>query len=126
MKDLKYYLRIKALPEDVYACLTNPFTIELWSGYKAHMKAEENTEFEMWDGDISGKVLKLVPNRLVEQEWYFGEQEEKSIVTIKLHAERHHVSVELRHTNIPDEIFEEIEMGWKEHYLGRIKAFLEL
>jgi activator of HSP90 ATPase len=126
MKDFKHYIKIKAKPEDVYACLTNPFTIELWSGYQAQMKAEENTEFEMWDGDIAGRILKLEKDRLVEQEWYFGDQEEKSIVTIKIHPGKGGVSVELKHTNIPDVIYEEMVEGWREHYLGRIKGFLEL
>ena len=125
MKDLKYYVSIKAAPEDVYACLTNPLTIELWSGYKAKFEGKENTEFEMWDGDIAGKILKLEKNKMVQQEWYFGDQDEASIVTIKLHPDRSRVSVELRHINIPDEIYDEIVEGWRDHYLGRIKAFLE-
>ena len=125
MKDLKFYTTIKAEPEEVYACLTNPFTIELWSGYKAKMEAVEGSEFEMWDGDISGKILKLEEDKLVEQQWYFGDQEEPSIVTVKIHPDKTGVSVELRHSNIPDEIFPEIEEGWKEHYIGRIKEFVE-
>ena len=34
--------------------------------------------------------------------------------------------VELEHTNIPDEVFEEIVEGWKEYYLGSIKGLLEM
>jgi len=126
MKDFKYYIKIKAQPEDVFACLTNPFTIELWSGYPVHMEAKEDTEFEMWDGDIAGKILTLVENRMVEQEWYYGAQEEQSIVIFKIHPEKDSVSVELRHSNDPDEIFDEMVEGWRDHYLGRIKAFLEM
>jgi activator of HSP90 ATPase len=125
MKDYKLYVKIKATAEDIYACLTNPFTIELWSGYPAKMKNEVGTEFELWDGDISGKILELEPFTKVVHQWYFGEQDEESIVTYKLHEEKSHVSVELRHTNIPDEVFEEFKEGWESHFLGAIKAFLE-
>ncbi len=34
-KDFKTRIKIQAEVEDVYAAFTNPFTIELWSGYPA-------------------------------------------------------------------------------------------
>ena len=123
--DFKSYYKIKAETEDVYACLTNQVTIELWSGYPAKLKAEEGSEFEIWDGDISGKILKLIPDKEIVQEWYFGEQDEPSVVTVKLHQQKNHVSVELRHVNIPEELYEEFSTGWTEHFFGAIKNFLE-
>ena len=123
--DFKSYYKIKAEIEDVYACLTNQVTIELWSGYPAKIKAEEGSEFEIWDGDISGKILKLIPDKEIVQEWYFGEQDEPSVVTVKLHQQKNHVSVELRHANIPEELYEEFSTGWTEHFFGAIKNFLE-
>jgi activator of HSP90 ATPase len=125
MKDHKQYIKIKASAEDIYQCLTNPLTIELWSGYPARMEPEEGSEFELWDGDISGKIISLDPNKEVVQEWYFGDQEEESIVTYKLHEEKNHVSVELRHTNIPDEVYDEFVEGWDNHFLHPIKVYLE-
>ena len=127
MKDFKFYITIEAAPEDVYACITNPFTIELWSDMPAKMEAGPGAEFEMFDGDISGKIIELVPNRKVVQQWYFGDQKEDSIVTFLIHeGKAGKVSLELRHTNIPDEDYEEITEGWKAYYLGRIKEFLEI
>ena len=126
MKDFKHYVSIDAEPEDVYACLTNPFTIELWSDMPAKIEAEEGTEFEMFEGDIAGKILELKPNRKVVQQWYFGDQQEPSFVTFKIHPDKGKVSLEMRHTNIPDEAYDEITEGWKKYFLGRIKEFLEL
>ena len=59
MKDFKKYYIIEAEPEDVFTALTNPFTIELWSGYPAVMDTNPGTEFSLWDGDISGKNLEI-------------------------------------------------------------------
>lgn len=125
MKDFKLYKKIKAEPQDVYACLTNPVTIELWSGYPAKMEETIGSEFEIWGGDISGRILELEPYTKVVQEWFFGEQEEPSIVTFKLHHDKNHVSVEVRHSNIPDEVYDEFVTGWDENFLGEIKNFLE-
>ena len=60
------------------------------------------------------------------QEWFFGETDQRSIVTIKLKKDGSRTRVELEHTNIPDEVFEEIVEGWKEYYLGSIKGLLEM
>lgn len=126
LKDFKTRVKIKAEPADVYTALTNPFTIELWSGFAAEMSQEPGGEFSMWDGDISGRILELVPGEKIVQEWYFGEQEQASVVTIKIFADRSNSQVDLLHTNIPEDVYDEICEGWKEYYLGAIKDFLEI
>lgn len=123
MKDFKKYYLIPASPEEVYQALTNPLTIELWTNEAAEMKAEPGTEFSMWDGSISGKNLSFVPNKQIEQQWYFGDQEEASIVLIKLHPDKRGCSVEVRHTNIPDADFEDISAGWTDSYFGPLQFF---
>ena len=59
------------------------------------------------------------------QQWYFGDQEEPSVVTIKLHPHKQGTSVELRHTNIPDEAYDDMTEGWDETYFGSLEGFLE-
>ncbi len=125
MKGFKSYYPIPASPEDVYRALTDPAVIELWTGEAAEMPAEPGMEFSLWEGSISGKNLELVKNKLIVQEWYFGDQAEKSIVTIKLHADKAGTSVELIHTNIPDEAYDDITAGWGEAYFGSLKEFFE-
>ena len=124
--DFNYIVRIAADAEEVFSALTNPFQIELWSGYPAEMKAEEGFEFSLWEGDICGVNLEVVPNRLLRQEWFFGEAAEPSIVTLRLKKEGDETRVELSHTNIPDEGYDEITEGWREYYLGSVKGMLEM
>lgn len=123
MKTFKKTFIINAEPSDVYAALTNQFTIELWSGYPAVMSAEPGSEFSLWEGDITGKNLEFIPDNKVVQEWYFGEQSERSIVTISIQAFREDSQVTVEHTNIPDDDFEEIAEGWREYYIGAIIRF---
>lgn len=128
MKNYKAYFDIKAEPQDVFTALTNPFSIELWSGAQAIMSPEVGFEFSLWDGDIIGKNLEVIPNEKLVQEWYFGEEvdENRSIVTLKLWEKKSNTSVELNHTNIPSEAYDNIVEGWNEAYLGAIKALLEI
>ncbi len=123
MKDFKKYYIIPAPPEELYLALTLEQTIRLWTGDKAEMKAEPDTEFSLWDGNIVGKNLEFDPPKKIVQQWYFGEAAEDSIVTIKLHPHPQGTSVELRHTNIPDEDYEDIVAGWNEEYFGSLTDF---
>jgi uncharacterized protein YndB with AHSA1/START domain len=125
LKDFKTRIKIKAEQEDVYAAFTNPFTIELWSGYPATMPSEPGEEFSMLEGDIEGKILELEPHSKIVQEWYFGDQGPASVVTIKLFPSGGNVQVDLFHTNIPEEAYDEITQGWTDFFLGAIKEFLE-
>ena len=86
MKDYKKYYLIPAAPEEVYKAITNPDEIQLWSGDKALMSTEPDSEFELFDGSIAGKNLAFEPGQKIEQEWYFGDQTEASLVTIKLNS----------------------------------------
>lgn len=128
MKTYKKYYKLSAEPEDVYTAITNPFTIELWTGEKAIMSEEVGSEFSLWDGDIVGKNLAFEKNALVKQQWYFeeGEDEIESIVTIKLWSVKGGTSAQLEHTNIPDEAFENICDGWDEAYFGAIEKLFEV
>ncbi len=123
MKDFKKYYILPAEPEDVYVALTNPANIQLWTGEKAMMSTEPDTEFSLWDDSISGRNLEFEEGKKIVQQWYFGDQEEPSIVTIKLHPHKQGTSVELRHTNIPDEEYNAITEGWDESYFGSLLEF---
>ncbi len=125
MKDYKKYYLINSVPGDVYNALTNPATIQLWTGEPAIMIEEPGTEFSLWEGSIEGLNLDFVKGKKIVQQWYFGEQQEPSIVTIILHDHKSGTSAELRHTNIPDDDFDNIVEGWDENYFGSLINFYE-
>ena len=126
MKDFKKYYIIPAPPEDVYAALTHEGTIQLWTGNQAQMRPEPNTEFSLWDGSIVGKNLEFEEGKKIVQEWYFGEQSEPSVVTIKLHPDKGgQTSLEVRHVNIPDDDFDDIVDGWDNEYIFSLIEFYE-
>lgn len=125
MKNLKKYYIVPAPPEEVYLALTNPLSIRLWTGEEAIMSTEPGTEFSMWDGSITGKNLEFIDGKKIVQEWYFGDKPDASIVTIILHPDKQGTSAELRHTNIPDEDFDDIAEGWDSSYFGAVIDFFD-
>lgn len=123
MKDYKKYYILNATPEEVYIALTNPFTINLWTNEEAIMSTEPGSEFSILSGSIVGKNIEFIANKKIVQEWYFGDEEPASIVTIKLHDHKEGTSFELVHTNIPDEVYDDISNGWDENYIGNLREF---
>ena len=123
--DYKKYFYIPATPEEVYLALTKPLSLQLWTGAEVQFEEIPDTEFSLWDGDITGKNLAFESLKKIEQEWYFGDQEEKSIVSIKLHADKTGTSLEFRQTNIPDVDFKEFTEGLEENYFGGLTDFFD-
>ena len=124
VKSFKKYYILKAPPEDVYKALTNPLTLQLWTGEDAIMSTEPESEFSLWEGSIVGKNLSFVENSTIVQQWYFGEAE-PSVVTIKLHPHKLGTSVELRHEGIPDEAYDDLVDGWDTVYFASLQEFYD-
>ena len=87
------------------------------------MSTQPGSEFSLWEGSITGRNIAFEESKKIQQEWYFGEQETPSIVTIKLHPHKNGCSAELIHSNIPDEVYEEMVQGWDENYFAMLEEF---
>lgn len=125
MKNIKKYYHLDASAGDVYTALTNPLTIELWTGSPAVMSTEPGSEFSLWDGDITGTNIEFIPNEKIVQHWDFGEDSTESMVTITLQQVGHQTKVELLHINIPDDAFENILDGWDNFYFKPLRLLVE-
>ena len=126
MKTFKKYLPLPASPEEVYLALTKAQSIQLWTGAEVEFEEEAGTEFSFWDGDIVGKNIEFDPNKKIVQQWYFGEDSEPSIVTIKLHEDKKGTSLEFVQTNIPNEDYTDFTAGIEEYFLGGLADFFEV
>jgi activator of HSP90 ATPase len=125
MPDYKKYYYIPAPPDEVYAAITNPISIQLWTGEPAEMGTVAGSEFSLWSGSIIGRNLEFEENKKIVQVWYFGDQEQESIVTIKLHPDKSGTSFELLHTNIPEDDFEDMKEGWQNSYVDSLIEFFK-
>lgn len=118
MRNIKRYYTLNAEPKDIYNAITNKEMLEMWTGESAEMEPTVGTNFSLWGGSITGINLEFEENRKIVQKWLFGEDEKESIVTMKLHPHKKGTSLELIHTNIPEEAFGNISDGWDEDYFG--------
>ncbi|WP_443947226.1 SRPBCC domain-containing protein [Pedobacter sp. AW1-32] len=123
--DYKKYVYIPASPEEVYFALTKELSLKLWTGAEVEFEEKPETEFSLWDGDITGKNIEFVHAKQIVQQWYFGEENEPSIVTIKLHEDKKGTSLEFKQTNIPDADFKDFTEGIEEYFLGGLVDFFD-
>ncbi len=126
MKNYKKYLPLPAPPEEVYLALTKAQSIQLWTGAEAEFTEEAGSEFSFWEGDIVGKNISFEQDKKIVQQWYFGDQTEPSIVTIKLHPDKSGTSLEFVQTNIPNEDYDDFTNGIEEYFLGGLADFFEI
>ncbi|MBY0543136.1 MAG: SRPBCC domain-containing protein [Sphingobacteriaceae bacterium] len=126
MKNYKKYLPLPAPPEEVYLALTKAQSIQLWTGAEVEFTPEPETEFSFWEGDIVGKNISFEQDKKIVQQWYFGDNGEPSIVTIKLHPDKSGTSLEFVQTNIPDEDYDDFTNGIEEYFLGGLADFFEI
>ena len=116
---------IKSSVDKVWEALVDPKVIEEWGAGPAKMDNKVGTKFSLWGGDIYGKNTKVIPNKLLVQDWYAGKWEEPSTATFTLKLLGSSTELILLHENVPDEETDEIDDGWDEYYLGKIKEYLE-
>lgn len=125
MKSLSKKYTIKASAEKVWEALTKEKIIEQWSGSRCKMSEKNGDDFFLWDGDIWGKNVEVLPEKKLVQEWYSGKWKEPSLVTFEIQENKYDTQLLLAHTNIPDAEFEGIDSGWDEYYLQPLKTVCE-
>jgi|GEM_PF-699041 len=117
---------IKASPEDVWRALTDAKEIAEWSGANAYFVPQPGAMYTLWNGDITGKVLKAEPPALLSQTWQPKDwTRTDSVVTFMLGRSKDGTKVVLLHENVEDADYGGTNEGWNDHYLGAIKKMLE-
>lgn len=115
---------IEAPVEKVWDALTNKESIMQWTGADAEMAASEDFDFNMWDGDVWGRNIRVVKNELLEQSWYGGDWPKPSHVVIQLDGKHGKTTVQLTHTDVPGDVEADFDAGWDTEYFGPIEQFV--
>ncbi len=126
MNRIEQFYIINAPPEVVWQALTEPETISQWSGAPATFTAEPGEEYTLWDENVRGRVIEVVPLERLVQTWKpTNWNEENSVVTLTLTPSDGGTRVDLVHENVQDWDYDATTHGWDIYYLGAIKHMLE-
>ena len=83
--------------------------------------------FSAFDGIITGKILVLVPNRMIVQSWRAGhwkKSDPDSILVLTFSKTEQGARVDLVHANVPAHDHEGVTQGWKKYYWSPWRAYL--
>ena len=114
-----------ATPSEIYAAWLDSEMHGKMTGGEAVCSHKTGGNFFAWDGYISGENLSLVENRQIIQSWRtseFDENDEDSLLNVKLNKIEGGTEVIITHSNIP-EGQTQYEQGWVDNYFIPMKAY---
>jgi activator of HSP90 ATPase len=125
--NLKQTATFKASPHVIYEILMDEKQHGKLTGSKAKISREVAGDISIYDGDIQGKNMQLVPDKKIVQSWRYSDWPigHYSTVTFTLEPSVEGTHLIFTQEDIPESKFEEIKQGWKDYYWKPIKAMLE-
>lgn len=124
MKTIQQDYIIEAPVSEVWKALTDGPTAEQWGAAPAKIDAREGGEYSFWDGDIHGTFTKLVPGKLIEQDWY-GHDNPDWKYTVSFAFEGNDKTTTVHMTYSGNILDEQKDIADWHYYFDPIKKFLE-
>jgi activator of HSP90 ATPase len=123
---LKLSVVLPVAPETLYKAWLTGKEHTAFTGSPAKASTRIGGTFSAWEGYISGKNLKLTPNRTIVQSWRtteFPEDAPDSKLEVILEKAAKGTRLTLIHTEIPAGQTAEYKKGWKEFYFDPMTAY---
>nr|CAG4646417.1 EOG090X09QT [Macrothrix elegans] len=123
LQDYDCSLEFKCPPDELYNVLTLAELLRAFTSAPAQSSATVKGKFSLFDGQIAGEYIELVPNKKIVQKWRSKSWPENhfSIVTIELKDEKDATKLYLKQKGIPSTEFDKTVEGWQRYYWDPIK-----
>ena len=119
----------KTSPHEIYEALMDSKKHSKFTKSKCVISRKKGGKFSAYDGFITGKNLKLVKDKRIEQLWKGkGEGWPKnhfSKVTFALNGNKKNTKLSFTHSGVPSSWASETSKGWNDHYWKPMKKMLE-
>ncbi len=122
---------IKCSPEEIYEALVISAQFRSFTKFNADISIEEGGKFSLFDNQIMGRNLELVPEQKVVQAWRVASWPEGfySIVRFSLEEISEEANsgtrLTLDHTGFPEDTVEHLAEGWHNMYWVPLKSYCE-
>lgn len=115
---------------EIYAMYLNARTHAAITGSPATIAPREGAAFEAFDGALSGRILHLVPDRMIVQTWrsnVFRRSDADSILILTLLPRGHRATlVDLQQINVPEQDYAGVSQGWELYYFAPWREYLTM
>jgi activator of HSP90 ATPase len=126
-KTIHQIVTFKATPHDVYETLMDAKKHSQLTGSKARITKKVGDKFSIYEGEIEGVNLELVPDRKIVQSWRYSDWPEGhySTATFLLEESNGATKLTFTQTEVPEELYEDVAQGWRDYYWQPMKEMLE-
>jgi activator of HSP90 ATPase len=123
---IKQTVTFKASPHQVYEALMDSKNHAAFTGGKASISRAVGGSFMAYDNYIAGKIVELVPDKKIIQDWRAVDWPEGyySRVTFEFTALPEGTRLDFTHADVPEGTEDEFTQGWIDNYWEPMKAFL--
>lgn len=117
------------VPADrLFDAYLNPKEHARITGGEVTIGREAGAEFKAFNGMITGRILMVVPKRLIVQAWrasHWKETELDSILVLVFELMPTGGRIRITHVNVPDHDHQGVTEGWEKYYWAPWRAYLE-
>lgn len=94
---------------------------------KAMVSRKVGGKFSAFDGVITGKMLAIVPDRMIVQVWrakHWRKTDLDSVLVLKFSKIKDGTQIDLVHVNVPEHDHKGVKDGWVRYYWKPWRAYL--
>ncbi len=128
-KIIEQEIVIKTTPHEIYEAFMDSKIHSKFTEGKTKISREIGGSFSVFEGDINGKNVELIPDKKIVQTWR-SESENwpkgyYSTITIILEPVDSGTLIKFTHIDIPEGAYESVKEGWDSYYWEPLKELLE-
>ena len=115
-------------PERLFDMYLDPVIHAAFTGAPVTIAPNVGTELRAFDGALSGRILHLVPKRLIVQAWraeHWNLEDLDSTLVLTFWPDEGGARIELVHVNVADHDFAGVSEGWGKYYWTPWRKYLE-
>lgn len=126
-KTIRQSVIFKTSPHEVYEAIMDPKKHSEFTDSQVQISKKVGGKFSVYDGDIEGVNLELVPDKKIVQSWRYSDwpQNHYSTATFTLKEIEGGTRLTFTQIEVPEERYKDIAQGWRDYYWEPMKEMLE-
>ena len=115
-------------PDRLFDMYLDPVIHAAFTGAPVTIAPNVGAEFRAFDGALSGRILHLVPKRLIVQAWraeHWNLEGLDSTLVLTFWPDEGGARIVLVHVNVADHDFAGVSEGWEKYYWTPWRKYLE-
>ena len=128
-KIIEQEIVIKTTPHEIYEAFMDSKIHSKFTEGKAKISREIGGSFSVFEGDINGKNVELIPDKKIVQTWRNEDENWPkgyySTIVLILEPVDSGTLIKFTHVDIPEGAYESVKEGWDSYYWEPLKELLE-